>query len=355
MVLVAHSPWPAWCRRGWGARLIDVGSYGVDLFFVLSGFLISGLLLAEHRRWGRVDVPRFWLRRGLKIWPSYYVAYGAVLIVDCVIDVKNGGDPGTRLNRMVPNLVFLQTYIHPENRWPGSWSLAIEEHFYTVLPLLMSISLLSRRGMKLLPWVCGLVCLIEPVLRFVGRDPEAVYLQTHFRADALSYGVLLGYAYSYNPRIYDRVDRWRLLLLALPLFALAIPAFLGWESCVTRSVGLSVLAVTFAGLTALAAARPEFGLGSIPPARAVFRLLIWLGTYSYTIYLVGSVLVFRIGGGRVNHYLSALTGSDVDVGVAVYAVVSILGGVLLSHAVERPFLVQRERWVPRPIRESKIP
>src|SRR2546421_454717 len=61
----------AWYRVGWA---------GVDLFFVLSGFLVSGLLLGEFRRRGRVDVPRFLIRRGLKIWPLYFAYLGFLVV-----------------------------------------------------------------------------------------------------------------------------------------------------------------------------------------------------------------------------------------------------------------------------------
>src|SRR5947209_2430923 len=107
MVLAVHAPWSSEVRTGGFRKLLPLGSYGVDLFFVLSGFLISGLLYAEIARSGRVNVPRFWLRRGLKIWPSYYVAYGAAFAVTCAIRERGGTLTPDFLIRSLPNFFFV--------------------------------------------------------------------------------------------------------------------------------------------------------------------------------------------------------------------------------------------------------
>src|SRR5262249_49948708 len=86
MVLLVHLP----LAHG-TPRLLSLGSYGVALFFVLSGFLISGLLYNELQKNGRLDLPRFWIRRGLKIWPSYFAAYVPLFLLGVVSAVRHDG------------------------------------------------------------------------------------------------------------------------------------------------------------------------------------------------------------------------------------------------------------------------
>src|SRR5438874_883596 len=101
---------------------------GVDLFFVLSGYLISGLLFEDFKRTGTINLRRFWIRRGLKIYPAFYAMLGFTVIVFRFH--AHGFPPG-----MWSELFFVQSYIAPI--WPHTWSLAVEEHFYVALPLLL--------------------------------------------------------------------------------------------------------------------------------------------------------------------------------------------------------------------------
>lgn len=182
MVLVAHA---------FDGRLAMLGEYGVDLFFMLSGYLISGLLFAELDATGRLRLGRFWLRRGLKIWPSYFVSYGLMLSLLCIRDLRHGVAMAPRLHDAIPNLVFLQNYWRPETRWLGSWSLAVEEHFYFALPLVLII---ARRRIT---WICVVSVIACPVLRAAEwwRHPDiaatTTAIQTHFRVDMLCWGVLV--------------------------------------------------------------------------------------------------------------------------------------------------------------------
>ena len=135
MVIIGHLPdapresfqlvrWVAdWFRR--------YGSLGVDLFFVLSGFLVSGLLFREYLAKGRADVRRFLIRRGFKIYPAFYVY--AVLTV--VLRIRMGDS--LTLRQVLSELLFVQNY--GAHVWSHTWSLAVEEHFYLLLAALIAI------------------------------------------------------------------------------------------------------------------------------------------------------------------------------------------------------------------------
>src|SRR5207249_4772189 len=102
-----------WNRGGW---------VGVDLFFVRSGFLVSGLLFKEHQRYGAISFKHFIIRRGFKIYPPFY---GLIAITVVVGLLKGNLD----ISRLLHELVFLQNY-GKGGVWPQTWSLAVEEHFY---------------------------------------------------------------------------------------------------------------------------------------------------------------------------------------------------------------------------------
>lgn len=125
-------------------RIKQFGWSGVDLFFVLSGFLIGGLLLGEIERTGTVRVGRFWLRRGFKIWPSYLVLLAALAITG-VTDFVDSSSLIAFVQTLGAHLFFLQNYLR-ENPNSPTWSLAVEEHFYLVLPLLLlALAYLAKR------------------------------------------------------------------------------------------------------------------------------------------------------------------------------------------------------------------
>jgi peptidoglycan/LPS O-acetylase OafA/YrhL len=110
----------------------QAGWAGVDLFFVLSGFLISGLLFSEYRKRHAISFKRFFIRRGLKIYPAFY----GYLLLTAITSYKV-------LGSMTPPAQYLHEIFFVQNYWPGvwnhTWSLAVEEHFYIFLPIFLLV------------------------------------------------------------------------------------------------------------------------------------------------------------------------------------------------------------------------
>src|SRR5277367_6183127 len=108
----------------------QAGWTGVDLFFVLSGFLISGLLFSEYKKRRAISFKRFYIRRGLKIYPAFYV----FLLVTAV-----GGWWG--FHSVAPATMYLNEIFFVMNYlggvWTHTWSLGVEEHFYIILPIFL--------------------------------------------------------------------------------------------------------------------------------------------------------------------------------------------------------------------------
>lgn len=336
LVLFRHLP----SRDASTAFLIlqRIGWVGVDLFFVLSGFLISGLLFSEFDKTGEMNVKRFWLRRGFKIWPSYFFTYGGAML----LTILATGDLSLLLSR-APNYVFIQNYMPEQIRWTHSWSIAIEEHFYLALPIVLLLLIPKR-----LPWlpkicvaVCALVLLLRVILSFSsGLTWENFYYQSHLRIDSLSFGVLLGYCHQYHRNAFQRFgERFLPVLLVAGLTGFAFAFMFRLEySPWSYTIGFSVLYLTFGGLVIAASSYPRFG--SAGPQ----KLIATVGVYSYTIYLAHSVITELPGAGGVRRFVFANFGDAGD-RIVIFAGALVLG-ILISHLIERPFLRLRSRLVP---------
>ena len=330
----------------------SIGWTGVDLFFVLSGFLISGLLFSEFDRTGNLDVKRFWLRRGLKIWPSYYLVYGLAMLLTIIAT----GNSQLLITR-APNYVFVQNYFERAVRWNHSWSIAVEEHFYLLLPLVLLVLIPAK--LKNLPKILLVTCgfaLAFRVFLFFLRDLgwTNFYYPTHMRIDSLSFGVLLGYLYQYKTDSFISVGRrFRPLFLIAPVLLLLAHIFPVETSPISYTIGFTVFYLVFGGLVVAARAYPEFGRSG--PA----RLIALAGVYSYTIYLAHSVLYELPGMLTVRRMIFPYFGSSGD--RVLFFGLSIILGVVISHLIERPFLRLRAKWFPshdallsRPLRTSAL-
>ena len=117
-----------------------MGWIGVDLFFVLSGFLVSGLLFNEIKNTGKVNPKLFLIRRGFKIYPAFYFFFFSTLAIRYLIN-----DLMFPLPKILSEIFFLQSYL--DNIWLHTWSLAIEEHFYIFIAILLWV--LYKKGLIL--------------------------------------------------------------------------------------------------------------------------------------------------------------------------------------------------------------
>jgi peptidoglycan/LPS O-acetylase OafA/YrhL len=338
-----------------------IGWIGVDLFFVLSGFLISGLLFKEFDRNEKLDVRRFWLRRGLKIWPSYYAAYGTMVLTWVACDAwTTGRVPLWHIPGLLPNVFFVQNYCAAEVRWPHSWSLAVEEHFYLFLPIVLALLVrcnkppcagcFSASRFRGLFW-CGIVVSTSVLTcRAIGvgqgRAWGELYYPTHLRLDSLLFGVLLGYWNHYRRDELLRVARsWRTLVGAAAI-AFVLPWIWPMESSHWMpSLGFTLIYMSFGSLVVLAAGYPSFGRYSPKRVAWLTRLLAGLGAYSYTVYLAHAAIEGMPGFSRLLTWSRTLLDS-IWTERGLFWVLSVVGGILLSHLVERPVLAWRERRFP---------
>lgn len=303
MVLVAHfyvllsEPNPAY-PRFFSTRLLQATWSGVDLFFVLSGFLIGGILIDRRRSTNYYAV--FYLRRTLRILPLYFVlllTVGALALAAPDLRQLSTGE-GESWRWMTGSLfpawcyaTFLQNFCMAAGDSLGSdsighsWSLAVEEQFYLLLPLF--IRLVPERALPRL--LAGLV-LLTPLLRVqIWFIPDfgriGAYVLLPCRADSLLLGVLSAWAVR-----QDSIRRFlaarRRALNVLLLVLSAIGAFFSYydgnfSSFLMINVGYTWFAITFALLILLAIVSPRRSmLGFL-----YWTPLRWIGWVSYFVYL----------------------------------------------------------------------
>jgi peptidoglycan/LPS O-acetylase OafA/YrhL len=192
----------------WGA-IAKSGAAGVDLFFALSAFLITSILLREREETGGISLRRFYLRRILRIWPLYFllIALGVVLA-------------HTMVKQSLPwyyvagYLLFVGNWVHavfgrPESICSPLWTVSIEEQFYLIWPLLMKM--LRRRGMivaAIVTFLLATVCRVGFML--AGSSGGFIYYGSVSRCDSLALGILLALFADRLPRLTRRA-RWLLL------------------------------------------------------------------------------------------------------------------------------------------------
>ncbi|GAB3121674.1 acyltransferase family protein [Glaciibacter psychrotolerans] len=319
------------------------GFIGVDVFFVISGFLITGLLVSERARSGRISLPQFWRRRLRRLVPPLI----PVLLVCSSAAWLIGGDLLVTLGRqLVGALTFSYNWVsiassssyfsadEPE-LFRNLWSLAVEEQFYLVWPLLLVALLLIRRPRIRLTLVLLLAAasavwmgiLFEP-----GTDPTRVY----FGSDTHSFGLAIGAALALilqrpaDPTAeLPRLRPWLGLGAVIALVGLSI--WMPSESAFTYRGGLAIVALLTA-LVIWASVRPgRFGtrLDSAP--------LRYLGTRSYSIYLWHWPILVLLQLVWPTH------GATED--LARVILVGVLAAVVTLLAAEGSY-----RWVEQPVR-----
>lgn len=348
LVLAFHvSGSPLWVRGGW---------IGVDLFFTLSGYLISGLLFQEYQRCGSLDLKRFYIRRGFKIYPGYWLLL-LVTLAKLILTHSGGGQ------RLLWEFLFIQNY--RQGVWWHTWSLAVEEHFYLLFPLLLvgmaRWSKNRKNPFAAIPWVtlglaatalalrCLVTLYVHPFSYWVHLFP------THLRADSLMLGVFLSYqAHFHRQELQEWMARNGRWVLGASLALLAV--FLGQlpETPWVHTVGFTGLALASGGLLLSSL----FGRFALPePLRVagarVAPAVAFVGFHSYSIYLwhLMAALVMEAVAQRL-HWEGTPRYSLL---VLMYWVGSIVVGILLARAVEIPALKLRDRLFPARSRQEPPP
>jgi peptidoglycan/LPS O-acetylase OafA/YrhL len=320
---LVHWYQPEW----WGRSALLAGGFGVELFFVLSSYLITTLLLQEADASGRIDVPAFWLRRALRIWPLYL---GVLFAYALFVRIP------TRL--LVAFALFAGNW--GMTIWPGMpaplyplWSVSVEEQFYLVWPLLLSA--VPRRRMRLMASALIVVAVLTRAGLFAsGVHVGAVWLNTAAHLDAIGVGALV--ALGGRVRLVPAARRALAAVSVLALVACAgtvwhtllVPAPIGapMQTRAGASVWASLAflgAVLACGGVLIAALAGEGSWLSRPA-------LVYLGRISYGLYIYHGLAL-------------AMTESWVWPPASAFAL-TLVAAAVSYHAYERPFLRLKRRF-----------
>ena len=285
LVLFTHL-WAVFPFGPFDDRWTKSGFLGVDLFFVLSGFLITSLLLEEHHDTGTIRPGRFYARRALRLLPALLLFFAVYLTYSAIEGWPPFGRRDFAFDSFEATLLY---YMNWRVLWnplgaadlTAFWSLSIEEQFYLVWPVAL-LGLLwwaARRGQAVI-WLLGVAAVVVTAWRAVVFHRwgwEAAYLRTDARLDGLLWGALAAALFAQR-RLPARLPRWTPWAVGLTWVALLV-----WVRADGRSAyygGITLWVLSSAALIVFLADRPDrFATG--PAAVASQRV----GRVSYALYL----------------------------------------------------------------------
>ncbi|MDH4581364.1 acyltransferase [Pseudomonas sp. BN415] len=328
---VINPSWQAWTTYFW------LGG-GVDLFFCISGFLITTSLLGDidaHESFRSFALP-FWVRRAFRLWPAAIFWATATLLVSALFDVSGtlGSREDVSFSWLFGTLNVANLYLwwlnDPERVTPlwHYWSLSLEEQFYILVPLVLFLR--PRRSL-----------LVALMVLFAVYQSTAIRpwgsLLWFVRSDALLYGVLIAMAWHFHPKTMTRgfaacrKGVWQSLLLVL----LPLPVLLAREALSPYYMGW--VAISSAALVLLVSGNADLTGGS----SWLRRLAIYIGARSYSIYLVHYPVLALVREAILATSLTDLSRVEDQVIAAMLAAITTIALAEFSYRfIETPLRVK---------------
>jgi|CXWL01.1.fsa_nt_gi peptidoglycan/LPS O-acetylase OafA/YrhL len=341
LVLGRHQPFNE-TYSGFGASFFkllgQVGWIGVDLFFVLSGFLVSGLLFKEYQVSGKINLWLFLIRRGFKIYPAYYFLIFFTIIFYFVF-----------LHYLIPVRVIWEQFLFLQNYfvllWGHTWSLAVEEHFYFLVGLFLFLCAKKKLTdpFKIIGFAFFLIalgCLFLRLLNCVSYGigvfvPQTHLFLTHLRIDSLMFGVLLAYLHHFHYLRFKQfivANKKRIVFLSCAVLS---PVFM-FDLSTTPFIytfGLTLNYLALGGFLVVF-------LYCIEIKEGKFNLLAKIGINSYSIYLWHFPIIQWIILPMTDFI--GVSNISLFVLMMIYFLFTIFIGIYMAKLIEVPFLKYRD-------------
>lgn len=333
----------------WESKICGFGWTGVDLFFVLSGFLIAGQLFARIAVGKPILYKEYFLKRVFRILPAYFT----VVILYALFPALREFEPLAPVWRYLTFTLNIWLNRDVCNTFTHAWSLCVEEQFYLILPIIILLCGYYKIGKKaayIIPalFAAGFLVriwswnnLVSPQILIGGNTAwlKYIYYPTYTRLDGLLTGVTIAGLFTFYPAIKQRFDKYGNVLLIAGIALLIC----SWFLCANQSTfSASVFGFPLVSL--------GYGLvvaGAVCPSCILYkfksRVTEQLATLSYSIYLIHKIMlavsqrIFGQWGIDKNGNLMLLIG----------IISSIAGALLLRYLVEKPFLRLRDRILQR--------
>lgn len=330
--------------------LISLGWMGVDLFFVLSGFLIASQLLKPWAMGSRPQYGRFFARRALRTIPAFATV---VLVYFAFPQLRETPDiqPFWQFATFTENLLFKPS---GPKAFVQVWSLCVEEQFYLLFPVVVALVAIKPSARKVIAILLGTL-LAGMILRsflwlaYVAKTPFSpnapsdwhgyvtlIYYPTWSRLDGLLAGIAIAILKIFRPSAWKRFVARPVLLLVLGFLGVisAIQLFAGQSSSLPSvAFGFPLLSVSIALVVAAASTGRGFvGKYRIPGGQA-------LATGAYSLYLSHKLAYHAVAA-----WVAPALGVTGYARLALAILLALIVGASLYWAIERPFLKLRDRW-----------
>jgi peptidoglycan/LPS O-acetylase OafA/YrhL len=254
-----------------------LGEVGVSIFFVLSGFLITTLLIAERKKSGTIALGAFFMRRVRRIFPAYYVYLGVLAILAAI------GAIAVQPREFIIDALYLRDYHAQSFSWlEHTWSLGVETQFYLIWPALM-LWLGNARARNV---AIGVVVL-SPAIRIASyvlfpAHRDLMTISLHTRADMLMFGCATALSIANGvPAWFERICRAISPPLSLVTLAGCIAGTGVFHGLFAFSIGMTIEGIAITTLLVNVLERPQQPFAQLLQSRPA----TWIGTISYSLYL----------------------------------------------------------------------
>lgn len=318
-------------------RLVGNGSLGVFIFFVISGYLITTLLLREREKTGSISLKSFYIRRAFRILPPLYlyVLFLAVL-------GATGHLPGMNRRELITALTLTRNYVPHVGLWAMEhlWSLCIEEQFYLLWPTALVFCMLHRRGSagrRNATRIALCILIVEPFIRVLSFRYLPAFHNTgmfHMQADGLMFGALgaLQQGHARFERIYSCATRWPWLL---PVFIFVVLGSLTvrFQNYWNLPIGITINGFLILMWLLWLVRNPD----SVPGRILNLPAVEWVGRISYSLYIWQTFFLHALNVevfGR-NGWWNTFPTSWLCI---------LIAAIFSYYCIERPALRLRDAW-----------
>jgi peptidoglycan/LPS O-acetylase OafA/YrhL len=313
------------------------GGFGVDIFFMISGFLITFILLKEKEKFGKINISKFFVRRSLRIWPAYFLI---IAIAPLCVKMANFGEPS-----YLPNLLFYNNF---HTIWTGVWeypfahlwSICVEEHFYLFWPFIIAfipekylkntfitfifISILSRISFSILGYY-----------KIIENHNLYIDLHTISKIDVLVLGAFYALYYKNNGFTLKTSKYLRIIIYLIFLVVYFLESIKLNNSVFT----MAVKKYFYCGIAGFAMI--NFIFNPDPLFKIPFKkILNYLGKISYGIYLFSNVLIPII----VVQIMYRFSSYNMYIYFLLNILLSIGISILVFELYEKQFLKLKKRF-----------